>query len=163
MFFTAEAVAAGLPEQELAEARRTGRSAVEGWRLRKSGERFWGSFVLTSMIDRGGQHVGFAKVMRDMTELKRQEVFAMDMALREERDKMRAVAESSMDALFLCDALRNAQGHAEDFIFTYLNQKVEALTGIPRLELLGRPLSQLELGDGADERNGALPGGACHR
>jgi PAS domain S-box-containing protein len=53
---------------QLAEAARSGRVVEEGWRLRKDGSRFWASAVLTALPGEGGEHRGFAKVIRDMSE-----------------------------------------------------------------------------------------------
>jgi len=67
MFFLPEDVAAGLPAQELAIADREGRYAVDGWRLRKDGRRFWAQVTLTAIYGPDGTLRGFAKVTRDMT------------------------------------------------------------------------------------------------
>jgi PAS domain S-box-containing protein len=69
-FYTEEDRLAGVPEGALAEARAKGRWAAEGWRLRKDGSRFWASVVITSLVSADGQHRGFAKVTRDLTERK---------------------------------------------------------------------------------------------
>ena len=49
----------------------TGRFEDEGWRLRKDGSRFWASVVITALFDERGNHYGFAKVSRDLTERQR--------------------------------------------------------------------------------------------
>jgi PAS domain S-box-containing protein len=67
-FFMAEDVDAGKPWQELAVARRDGRAEAEGWRLRKSGERYWARAVVSALYDAGGHLRGFAKVTQDLTE-----------------------------------------------------------------------------------------------
>jgi PAS domain S-box-containing protein len=66
-FYTEEDRAAGLPESSLAEARREGRYASEGWRVRKDGSRFWASVVIDAIHDDDGALVGFAKITRDVT------------------------------------------------------------------------------------------------
>jgi PAS domain S-box-containing protein len=66
-FFTAEDVQAGRPWEELAQARRTGRSEVEGWRVRKNGEHFWARAIVTALHDGEGRLRGFAKVTQDLT------------------------------------------------------------------------------------------------
>ena len=66
MFFLPEAVAAGLPAQELAAAARNGRFESQDWRLRRGGTRFWAHVTLTA-IRANGELLGFAKVTRDMT------------------------------------------------------------------------------------------------
>ena len=70
-FFTPEDVAAGVPQQELDEALRSGRGEDDRWHLRKDGSRFWAGGVVTPLRDDAGRLRGFAKIMRDRTELKR--------------------------------------------------------------------------------------------
>jgi len=67
-FYTEEDRRNGVPDQTLATARRVGRFAIDGWRERKGGERFWASIVVNAIHDRDGNHLGFAKVTRDLTE-----------------------------------------------------------------------------------------------
>jgi PAS domain S-box-containing protein len=67
-FYTEEDRQRGIPQQALATARRTGKFETEGWRVRKSGERFWASVVLDAIRDETGAHIGFAKITRDLTE-----------------------------------------------------------------------------------------------
>ena len=55
MFFTPEDQAAGRPARGLEQARRTGRSADEGWRRRKDGSRFWASSSWTRSVTRPGR------------------------------------------------------------------------------------------------------------
>jgi diguanylate cyclase (GGDEF)-like protein/PAS domain S-box-containing protein len=140
MFFVPEDILSKAPEQELLEALRCGRCAGEGWRLRKDGARFWASFVITTVHDASGQWTGYAKVTRDLTERKQQQdaMLAMEAALREERDLLRGAAESSMDALYICQAVRDAKGEIEDFIFVYLNSNVEKMVSVPCGAILGK-------------------------
>ena len=58
----------GVPEQVLATTRRTGRIAMDGWRVRKSGDLFWASVIINEIHDEEGRAAGFAKVTRDLTE-----------------------------------------------------------------------------------------------
>jgi PAS domain S-box-containing protein len=68
VFYSGEDIKAGRPWEELALARRTGRAEMEGWRLKKGGERFWARTVLTSLYDSDGRMRGFAKVTQDLSE-----------------------------------------------------------------------------------------------
>ena len=61
------------PENELAYARSSGRFAGEGWRFRKDGTPFWADVIVTALRDPKGRLLGFAKVLRDMSERKRAE------------------------------------------------------------------------------------------
>jgi PAS domain-containing protein len=93
-----------------------------------------------------GELLGFVKITRDLTDRKKQEdaLLAMDAALREERDRLQAerdrflaAAESSLDSLYICEAVRNKDGEIEDFLFTYLNSNVEKMVSVPRSKMLG--------------------------
>jgi formate hydrogenlyase transcriptional activator len=75
----------GKPGQELKEAEANGRSIVEGWRVRKDSSRYWAE-VITTSIKEEGRLIGFAKIIRDLTERKR---FERD--LQHERDRLRLV------------------------------------------------------------------------
>ncbi len=70
MFYSEEDRSAGLPLHLLDTARRNGRVAHTGWRIRKDGTRFWGDIVITALHDDDGQLFGFGKVTRDLTERK---------------------------------------------------------------------------------------------
>jgi PAS domain S-box-containing protein len=59
------------PRKELESALRDHRFEDEGWRLRKDGSRFWASVVITALFDDRGNHYGFAKVSRDLTDRQR--------------------------------------------------------------------------------------------
>ena len=67
-FYTDEEVDAGKPWEELAKARREGRSEDEGWRVRKDGTRFWARVVVNALYDAEGRLRGFAKVTQDMSD-----------------------------------------------------------------------------------------------
>src|SRR5689334_17305417 len=68
--FTPEDIAIGEPAQELQAARMSGRSEDERWQLRKDGGRFWAHGVLTALHDKEGKFRGYAKVLRDRTDIK---------------------------------------------------------------------------------------------
>lgn len=73
LIFVPEDRVAGVPEQEFATARETGRAEDERWHLRKDGSRFYASGVMTRLQDDKGAFLGFGKVLRDLTERKRHE------------------------------------------------------------------------------------------
>jgi PAS domain S-box-containing protein len=70
-FYPREAIAQRKPEEELRTAREQGQTSEEGWRVRKDGQQFWASVLITAIFDKGGCLQGFAKVTRDMTAAKR--------------------------------------------------------------------------------------------
>jgi PAS domain S-box-containing protein len=68
--FTREDCASGVPEIELTNALREGRTEDERWHIRKNGTPFWVSGVTTALRGADGELLGFAKIMRDETERK---------------------------------------------------------------------------------------------
>lgn len=71
--FTPEDVAQGEPEREIETAREKGHAEDERWHIRKDGSRFFASGVLTRLNDDSGELIGFAKIMRDVTERRQRE------------------------------------------------------------------------------------------
>jgi PAS domain S-box-containing protein len=69
-FYTPEDRASGLPIRALATAQSLGKFEGEGWRVRKDGTRFWASVLIDALRAPDGQLQGFAKVTRDMTEIR---------------------------------------------------------------------------------------------
>jgi PAS domain S-box-containing protein len=67
-FYSEEDIAAGKPWEELATARRNGRSENEGWRIRKDGKRFWARAILSALHDPDGRLRGYAKVTQDLSD-----------------------------------------------------------------------------------------------
>jgi PAS domain S-box-containing protein len=66
--YPADARQSGAPAADLAEAARRGQFTTERWLLRKDGSRFWASVSTTSVHDRDGRLLGFARRLRDLSE-----------------------------------------------------------------------------------------------
>ena len=71
VFFPPEDVAAGTPARLLEEAGRTGRVVTEGIRVRRDGSTYLAHVTVTALRDPAGKLRGFAKVLRDVSELRR--------------------------------------------------------------------------------------------
>jgi PAS domain S-box-containing protein len=98
-FFTIEDQAAGMPGALLATARDEGRYEAEGWRVRKDGSRFWCNAIVHRIQDEQGHPVGFAKIIRDVSEKRESEE-----ALRESERRFRMLVEGVVDyALYMLD------------------------------------------------------------
>jgi PAS domain S-box-containing protein len=72
-FYTEEDRARGAPDIALATALRDGKFEAEAQRVRKDGSLFWAHVLIDPIYDEAGQHVGFAKITRDITERKQAE------------------------------------------------------------------------------------------
>jgi PAS domain S-box-containing protein len=91
-FYPEEDQKAGLPAKALDTALREGKFEAEGWRVRKDGSQFWTSVVIDCLYDTLGQHIGFAKVTRDITERK-----VAQEALRESEQRFRMLVQGVTD------------------------------------------------------------------
>jgi PAS domain S-box-containing protein len=67
-FYTAADRAAGTPERALAAAATAGAYEHDGWRVRKDGSSFFAAVVIDAIRDEEGKLIGFANIMRDITE-----------------------------------------------------------------------------------------------
>ena len=126
-FYTEEDRAAGVPGRLLARAAAEGKAEAEGWRVRKNGSRFWASVIVDRIDDDAGRLVGFAKVMRDITDRQ-----AAQSMLDQARERMLQV--QKMEAIGQLTG-----GVAHDF-----NNLLTVVIG--NLEIIQRNLDQLSGG-----------------
>jgi PAS domain S-box-containing protein len=90
---------AKLPRRELDIARAEGRHECDSWRIRKDGTHYWAQVLTDPVRDEQGKLVGFAKVVRDLTERKRGEE-----SLRRSQEQFRLLVQSVTDyAIFMLD------------------------------------------------------------
>jgi PAS domain S-box-containing protein len=128
IFYTGEDARAGRPSRLLDVARREGRAAEEGWRVRKDGSQFWAEVVVTRVEDPAGRLLGFANVTRDLTERQQAE-----RQLRQSEERLRLMIDSIKDyAIFMLDP----QGRVASW-----NPGAQRLYEYAPPEILGRPLS----------------------
>ena len=66
LFYMPQDRQAGLPEQLIAQAIKEGRASHIGRRVRKGGQIFWGSILITALHDDDGQVIGFTKLTSEV-------------------------------------------------------------------------------------------------
>jgi len=128
-FYTPEDAAAGLPDKVLRTAAETGHFEGEGWRVRKDGTRFWSSVVVTPIRNDQGEHIGFSKITRDVTDRKllldQIQKHAEELELRiAEREQTNAELEAFSYSVShdLRAPLRAIEGFTQAFIEDYGEQ-----------------------------------------
>jgi PAS domain S-box-containing protein len=140
-FYTEEDREAGMPQKVLETARRTGKYAGEGWRVRKDGSRFWASVVVDRINGDNGELVGFAKITRDMTEQRNAQ-----QALLDAERRFRILVQGVTDyAIFMLDP----EGHVANW-----NAGAERIKGYTPEEVMGEHFSKFYT---PEERDGGVP------
>lgn len=82
VFYSQQERAEELPRKALSVALQNGRFEANGWRCRKDGSAFWANVVIQPIFDEKKQHLGYAKITRDVT------------AQKEDRDHIAAVSKN---------------------------------------------------------------------
>ncbi len=127
-FYPPDALARGVPEQDLRLAAQEGSLEDEGWRVRKDGSMFWANVVITAMRDEDGRLLGYAKVTRDLTQRRHHEE-----ALRLSEERFRLLVEGVADyAIFMLDV----NGRIASW-----NVGAQRIKGYAAEEILGRHFS----------------------
>ncbi|SDX91136.1 PAS domain S-box protein [Halopenitus persicus] len=102
VFYPREKREAGRPGELLTEAAETGQATDEGWRVRSDGTRFWAHVTIAARHD-DGEHVGYLKIVRDLTDRREYE-----RALERERERIeflnRIIRHNILNGLNLIDA-----------------------------------------------------------
>jgi len=139
-FYGAAEIESGEPAAHLRVASEEGRFEQEGQRLRKGGQAFWASVIITALRDEGGGLRGFTHVTRDITEKRRAED-----AVRQSNNRKQAILETALDAILGLDE----QGVVQEW-----NRAAEHLFGYPACEAIGRRMDELIVPAGLRERYG---------
>ena len=128
-FFTTEDQRGGLPAENLRRATEDGRYESEGWRVHRDGRKFWALATLHKVHDKAGNHIGFAKVTRDMTAQR-----ASQEALLASERRFRVLVQGVTDyAIYMLDP---------SGIITNWNVGAERIKGYTAEEIVGQHISR---------------------
>ncbi|WP_240539812.1 PAS domain-containing sensor histidine kinase [Salinarimonas soli] len=128
IFYPEEDVLLGRHEQELGAVQRQGRFEDEGRRRRKDGSSFVAQVTVTP-LHADGRLVGFAKVVRDVTER-----VAAEDALKSREAHLRSILETVPDAMIVID---------EAGLMRSFSATAERLFDYTAAEVVGRNVSML--------------------
>jgi PAS domain S-box-containing protein len=142
-FYPAPDRDAGTPARKLRIAAAEGRFEDEGWRVRQDGSLMWASVIITALRDTTGLLIGFAKVTRDISEMKRMsEVRAA---------RTRALERTNLDLDQHRHDLARANDELEGFTYSVSHDLRAPLRHIAGLARLMLEESGGALGDGVRE------------
>ncbi len=108
----------------------------ETLRRRKDGVCIHVSLTVSPIVDADGHIIGISKVARDITERKsiEAELRQTEKALRATAEQLRLVTDHAPVFLMQCDAQHR---------FKFMNQTYAARFGLPREQVIGRPISEI--------------------
>jgi diguanylate cyclase (GGDEF)-like protein/PAS domain S-box-containing protein len=139
LFYEDEDRAAGLPEQNLEQARRTGRFEEQGWRVCKDGSAFRAHVVIDAVRDEQGQLLGFAKVTRDISERHRYELELLEAkVLAEQYSQEMANLSRFLDSVIANIPASVIVQDLDSQRILLANQQAERLFGSQGASMIGR-------------------------
>ncbi len=141
-FFTPSDQQARLPQNVLDRVRSSGRHKSAGWRIRKDGSRFWANAITHAVYDEHRALIGFAEIIRDMTE-----EIAAESGQRASERHFRMLVDGVLDyAICMLDA---------SGVITNWNAGAERLKGYKSEEIIGQHFSRFY---SKEDRAKGLPG-----
>ncbi|HEY0771484.1 MAG TPA: ATP-binding protein [Sphingobacteriaceae bacterium] len=96
ILFTEEDIERKQPEMELRHALERGRAINERNHVRKDGSQFWGSGLVFPLKDKNGNHQGYIKIMRNLTETR-----LAEMRLFETKVYAESIVETASEPLLI--------------------------------------------------------------
>ena len=114
---------------QLETARREGRFTDEAWHRRADGSEFLADVSITPIVDDDGNHLGFAKIIYDVTVRR-----AEDRALQRREEHLKSILATVPDAMVVID---------EKGIMLSFSRAAERLFGYSEAEVAGRNVSLL--------------------
>ena len=119
--FTPDDQAAGVPEQELTDARTRGVAEDERWMMRSNGERFFASGTVRPLRDPAGLITGYIKLLRDITQRAEAEE-----ALRRSEERWRRMLDTEAVGVLVFDDSGTVI-HASDAFLTMTGYTLDQL------------------------------------
>jgi PAS domain S-box-containing protein len=122
IIFTEEDCRNGIPQHEFTEAMEKGRGVDERYHRKKDGSLFWASGLIFPLYDSEGKHIGFTKILRNLSNRKEAEA-----ELLEARRYAQSIVETSKEPILILniDLSINSASKAFYKLFSLNKKEVE--------------------------------------
>jgi PAS domain S-box-containing protein len=122
IIFTEEDCRNGIPQHEFSEAMEKGRGIDERYHRKKDGSLFWASGLMFPLYDGDNKHIGFTKILRNLSNRKEAEA-----ELLEARRYAQSIVETSKEPMLILniDLTINSASKAFYNLFRLNKQEVE--------------------------------------
>lgn len=142
MFYPADARIEGKPKADLAQVREQGWLEEEVWRRRKDGSEFLAHISMSAVRDETGRLIGFAKVLRDVTDQR-----AAEQAVRASAEHLESILATVPDAMVVID---------EKGVIVSFSAAAERLFGWREHEVVGTNVKRLMPSPDSERHDGYI-------
>jgi PAS domain S-box-containing protein len=111
ILYTHEDVAFQVPAMELGTALRDGKAIDERFHVKKGGQRFWATGLVFPLYDNQGEHLGFTKIMRNLSDQEQAEA-----NLKEEKALADLVATTYDESIVVLNADLKVMSYTPAFL-----------------------------------------------
>ena len=126
LFYTEGDRTRGMPETALRTALTEGKFEAEAQRVRKDGSLFWAHVLIDPIYNEAGEHVGFAKITRDVSEKRRaEEELRQTQAALLQSQKLQALGELAGGIAHDFNNLMTVMRGSADFLLRQPEMPVE--------------------------------------
>lgn len=129
VLFTPEDRERNEPERELQTALQQGQAIDERYHVKKDLTWFWASGLVFPLLGRSGGHIGFVKVMRNVTSVKNNNKLLIDTI-----EYSKSIIETGNDAFLVMDSHYNVEA-ANKCFFELFNLREQDIAGVNLITL----------------------------
>ncbi|WP_197286214.1 PAS domain S-box protein [Pedobacter sp. PACM 27299] len=134
IIFTDEDRKNEIPEHEFTEAMEKGRGQDERYHQRKDGSLFWASGLVFPLYDNDQNHIGFTKILRNLSNRKQAEEEVL-----EARKYAQSIVETSKEPILILNADLSINSASKSF-FNLFNLDKQEVENLNLFEVLSRSL-----------------------
>lgn len=140
LLYTPEDRALLVPSIELGVALREGKAIDERFHRKKGGDKFWASGFVFPMFDKENQHIGFTKIMRNISEIEQAEI-----NLKEESALAQTIVQSYSEPLVILNSNLKVINATSSFLKLFTRDKATTAIGKQLFDIIDAGLNVAQL------------------